>query len=108
MIELGKKYEQRNGRDAKVFMTDGGGTYPVIGAILDCDGDWVPACWSTDGFYKMGEVLNRDLIEVKPERTVWLNIYGREHPTKESADKVANGGRRIACVPVTFREGEGL
>ena len=52
-----------------------------------------------------------DLINIPEEYTVWLNIYpGGEamyHAAREIADEYSTGDR-IACIPVTFKEGEGL
>lgn len=52
--------------------------------------------------------------EVKPKITRWLNVYtnhwhGQLHLTKEAADlTVAVIADRIACIPITFSEGDGL
>jgi hypothetical protein len=56
---------------------------------------------------------------IKPEKkSFWLNIYEHAastvaHPSKVSADSCAKdaasyGGKRIACVEVTYEEGQGL
>ena len=49
--------------------------------------------------------------EAPKEHSLWLNIYSDErvlsHLTRESADKGADSNR-IACLHITFKEGEGL
>lgn len=52
-----------------------------------------------------------DEYRIKPEPIIrWLNVYataGIHHKTKEEADDNSTPGR-IACVPFTYIEGEGL
>lgn len=51
----------------------------------------------------------------KPERSLWLNVYPDEpgrssalaHGSREDADQRSTKGR-IACLHITFKEGEGL
>lgn len=54
---------------------------------------------------------------IKPTTRIgWINIYpcneiGMIHPNKEDADKAivfGQQGDRIACIPITYTEGEGL
>jgi hypothetical protein len=49
--------------------------------------------------------------EAPKEHSLWLNIYPDERPcghlTRESADEGAYS-KRIACINITFKEGEGL
>lgn len=54
-------------------------------------------------------------VPEEPERSLWLNIYRGEHGhdsvassgTRAEADQYAMNGR-IACVNITYKEGEGL
>jgi hypothetical protein len=58
-----------------------------------------------------------DLVEVVEPVTVWINVYADHaktagariygYTTRERADKNA-ALNRIACLPVTYRPGEGL
>ncbi len=55
------------------------------------------------------------VYRVKPEpKTVWINIYpdligGIGHETKELADEAATFHEtRVACIQITYAEGEGL
>ena len=51
-------------------------------------------------------------VPEEPKHSLWLNVYQVEeaacgHATRENADKHASGNR-IACINITFKEGEGL
>jgi hypothetical protein len=115
MISKDKQYRTRDGREVRIYATDG--TYPnvVHGAFLGAHG-WENCCWLNSGLSKEGHHRSYDLIEVKPriKRTVWLNVYSAHsmveiYKTKERADECA-GSNRIACIRVDldFEEGEGL
>ena len=117
MIDINKKYRTRDGREVRIYATDGGGPQPVHGAISGLN-FWSTANWSKNGSYTVvyGQEHDNDLIEVRPrhKRTVWLNMYGsgvvpEACSSKERADLAAACGR-IACIKVEldFEEGEGL
>lgn len=53
------------------------------------------------------------VFRVKPApKTVWINVYDDGvncvHPTRHAADLSCVPATRIACVEVTYTEGEGL
>ena len=113
MIDKDKTYRTRDGREVRIYATDGHGTYPIHGASNDSKYGWVPHAWLPDGRHASYTV--HDLIEVKPriKRTVWMNVcddldYWYVYSTKENADKFKD--YRIACVKVEIdcEEGEGL
>ena len=123
MISKDKQYRTRDGREVRIYATDGTGGYAVHGAILKPiddqpynDNEWSLTCWSEDGKHIRDKY---DLIEVKPrhKRTVWLNVYtpdnnecvGSAYMTARDAYKAA-AVTRIACIRVDldFEEGEGL
>lgn len=118
-IEMGKTYKTRGGKPVRIYAVDAGSNYPVHGACEIRAGVWIPEMWNENGRYSGNHTKDsRDLIEVKPEITGWLNIYDKTtlvntelssivHMTKEEANRRAIG-RRIACIPITFTEGEGL
>ena len=117
MIDINKTYRTRDGREVRIYATDGGGPQPVHGAVSGLN-FWSTASWSKNGSYKLayGQEHDNDLIEVRPrhKRTVWLNVYGsgvvpEACSSKERADLAAACGR-IACIKVEldFEEGEGL
>jgi hypothetical protein len=120
MIELGKKYKTRDGRDVRIYAVDGGGQCPVHGAVLNSDGNWRSWCWTRDGKVVELRTEPADLIEVVPtfKVTGWLNVYRSGphwvHETRELADSSGNSSgnssKRIACVPIEMevKHGEGL
>lgn len=125
MIDKSKVYRTRNGRDVRIYATDGVGCCAVHGAIYQPSGvDGVNSGqpgmeWSVTVWNIQGQHLNRtfDLIEVRPrhKRVVWVNVYDNEvihggWKTKERADECCHGNHRIAClrVELDFEEGEGL
>ena len=121
MIDINKKYRTRDGREVRIYATDGAECLSVHGAIKWVTGKgwkpdiagWRPCSWTKNGKAVDEEEFSCDLIEVKPriQRTVWLNIYEREDrpSTKKEADKHAFD-TRLACVKVEIdcEEGEGL
>lgn len=129
MISKDKQYRTRDGREVRIYATDGGGNNCLVhGAIKDYYG-WSAALWTENGecywcsssFGDGPPTPNFYLIEVKPrhKRTVWLNIYagsshGSYYDSKLDADADASAKHqrwpRIACIKVDldFEEGEGL
>jgi hypothetical protein len=112
MIDKNKTYKTRDGREVRIYATDGANG-KIHGAMLDKEG-WEHRTWTGAGRIMLCEEHPYDLIEVRPrhKRTVWLNVYNngiREWRTKEDADRYA-GDTRIACIKVEldFEEGEGL
>ena len=116
MIDKSKTYRTRDGREVRIYATDGYGSYPVHGAVLTEEG-WFPRHWTEQGELSNGRLVPsaHDLIKVRPrnKRTVWINVYGPESQTSHHSRKQADDerdGHCIACVEVDldFREGEGL
>ena len=116
MIDINKKYRTRDGREVRIYVTDGRGGTAIHGAIKTCSGYWLQESWWSSGQLLTSLQSDSDLIEVRPrhKRTAWLNIYGsgivpEAWSSKENADRAAACGR-IACVKVEldFEEGEGL
>lgn len=119
MISKDKQYRTRDGREVRIYATDGTGGYAVHGAILKPiddqpynDNEWSLTCWSEDGKHIRDKY---DLIEVKPrhKRTVWLNVYDHGPVIVYREEKTAAVNRMdgcIACIRVDldFAEGEGL
>ena len=115
MIDINKKYVTRDGREVRIYATDGIPPYEVHGALKSTVSDgWISYAWSKYGTHHRDAILS--LIEVRPrhKRTVWLNVYGsgvvpEACSSKERADLAAACGR-IACIKIEldFEEGEGL
>ena len=110
MISKDKTYRTRDGREVRIYATDGSHPFVIHGAYR-VGPNWIPCSWLYDGFYS--DDRNLDLIEVKPriKRTVWLNVEAhcaQSWASKEDADRWPK--RRLACVKVEIdcEEGEGL
>ena len=116
MIDITKLYRTRDGREVRIYATDGRGDYPVHGAIQTITG-WEAHIWFKSGksIFEDDTERSGDLIEVKPriKRTVWLNVYpdktGDYSQLRSLADSLATKDR-LACVKVEIdvEEGEGL
>ena len=111
MIDINKKYRTRDGREVRIYATDGVGDQAVHGAILD-DTEWLVYAWYKDGEYSRCEPKCRhDLIEVRPrhKRTVWLHVWNGGAVCATEEEYYVPAGR-IACIKVEldFEEGEGL
>ena len=112
MIDIKKQYRTRDGREVRIYATDGGQEYCIHGSVHHIALGWICHTWLPDGRSNMH--TNCDLIEVRPrhKRVVWVNVYNENYgafSTKEGADawKVLP---RIAClrVELDFAEGDGL
>lgn len=119
-VEMGKQYRTRDGREVRIYATDGGPNgYRVHGAWKDDYGYWIMQSWTGNG--RISSTVNtlNDLIEVKPriKREVWVNLYrhdnGDEFAEVSYSEQLARariGTASIACVklPIDVEEGEGL
>lgn len=114
MIDINKKYRTRDGREVRIYATDGAGKYPVHGAVTSFGAGWEIFTWTKEGREDVGLKNNSDLIEVRPrhKRTVWLNVYEKSISHWDSKELAADraSSDRIACIKVEldFEEGEGL
>jgi hypothetical protein len=114
MISKDKQYRTRDGREVRIYATDGEHNQAVHGAVKT-KGEWMVYAWYSDGVYARSDRNGRhDLIEVKPrhKRTVWLNVYQSDGAVAFSSKQAADtcSSNRIACIKVDldFEEGEGL
>ena len=126
MIDINKQYRTRDGREVRIYATDGGDLFEdrtIHGAVKNRD-RWVFAVWNaTTGrcFASVKEETAMDLIEIRPrhKRTVWLAVYHNGYIEATSKLEWRNGPcingpydgeKPIACIKVDldFEEGEGL
>jgi hypothetical protein len=111
MIDKSKTYRTRDGREVRIYATDGDRHAPIHGAISHPDGSWTMLSWLEDGGWCKDHETNFDLIEVRPrhKRTVWLHVFKNSTvcATEEAYHEITN---RIACIKVDldFAEGDGL
>ena len=114
MIDKSKTYRTRDGREVRIYATDGFQRASIHGAYKDDYGRWLQHSWDEYGNCHNDSM---DLIEVRPrhKRTVWLNVYPETDAmsliawkSKERADETS--AHRIACIKVDldFAEGDGL
>jgi hypothetical protein len=122
-----QEYVTRDGREAKVCITTcetvSERNLVIKGFIRNSNGVWCTSTWGVKGhhinYIEKEDHLHYtdyDLFDVPVKHTKWVNIYCRtggnytitgDFPSKQVANKVAQRGR-VACVEVTFEEGEGL
>ena len=116
MISKDKTYRTRDGREVRIYATDGKYPFTVQGAVKTEHGEWEQVSWTNMGNFMLVEGCHNDLIELKPryQRTLWMNMYldypdMRGHKSEAAADQAARDDR-IACIKIDldFEEGEGL
>ena len=49
MIDINKKYRTRDGREVRIYVTDGRGGTAIHGAIKTCSGYWLQESWWSSG-----------------------------------------------------------
>jgi hypothetical protein len=113
MIEIGKTYQTRDGREARVYATDGGGEYPVQGAYRDHGKIWLTATWTLVGELNDGGPHPLDLIEVKPKitREYWIQHFMGGHAAIHPRMVPPPCSNTVAITgphEITFTEGDGL
>jgi hypothetical protein len=102
MIDKNKTYKTRDGREVRIYATDGGTEQCMThGASKNKNGFWEMASWYTahGGFYDDPTHHPYDLIEVRlrHKRTVWVNVYPDEVFTHHH-QHIPNRKDRIACI----------
>jgi len=109
MISKDKTYRTRDGREVRIYATDGDNGGIIHGAVFS--NGWQFRLWYSDGCYNRDVVSQRDLIEVKPriKRTVWLSLYPND-VCWFSGENLSVGKDCLARVKVQIdcEEGEGL
>ena len=60
MIEMGKKYQTRDGRAVRILCVDGPGSHPVVGIV---EGEDNPDTWNMDGTWS-ARIDSWDLVPV--------------------------------------------
>ena len=110
MIDKNKTYKTRDGREVRIYATDGGHGKIIHGAIKNGP-HWDPFSWQSNGMVSCYDQNVEDLVKVRPrhKRTVWLHVWknGTVCATEQSYYVPAG---RIACIKVEldFAEGDGL
>ena len=118
MLDTTKPVQTRDGRKARIYATDGGGVYPVHGALQDAGWVWLPHVWTSAGReLPFGGLSNSDLVNtpVKHTREFYLIAWGKEGWRIQDTPFLRGLFRvnePLICfnkkVTVEFTEGEGL
>ena len=115
MISKDKTYRTRDGREVRIYATDGAGSWPIHGAVKLGD-QWFIREWTKHGMSTLQEqcVTDFDLFEAKPriKRTVWIDVmsgyeavtYVMGHPRHS----VLEPPLARVKVEIDCEEGEGL
>ena len=123
-IQLGKKYQTRNGDKVEIYTVTSKGKQPVVGVCFHGNREGYPTSWNADGtFYYLGTGGDKgnDLVEVSAKISVdpvFINIYedktGKHYVGagvhKSCARANNTNKKRVACVKVilTGTIGDGL
>ncbi len=117
-VDLSLPVQTRDGREVRIYTIAGESREcPVIGEQQQSNGCWSVASWHINGKFIMNSTTNSDLFNVPRQHTGQINFYRAAdgtimrcclfHNDKATANKNSHGDR-IACIEVTFTEGEGL
>ena len=112
-------YVTRDGRKVRILATDLEGKFPIAAGVMVEPG--YEGLWSFTDKGRQAAIggapdSNIDLMCAPERRTVWVNVYPKGahrigfssgYPCRADADHGADKDR-IACIEVTFTEGEGL
>jgi len=116
-IDWDKLVQTRDGREVRIYTRAGQNSiYPVVGEV-SCSVSWTVVRWTIEGRYVKNETDNNDLVNIPQQHTYAANFYkpapGSKRATiylfnnRSDANEAATDSR-IACIDVTFTEGEGL
>ena len=115
MIDKDRTYRTRDGREVRIYATDGGPNKVFVHGAINYGENWQSCSWHSLGSYYADGENEKDLIEVRPrhKRTVWVNVCPDGTyvaSTKKLADDMMVAPYRIACIKVEldFAEGDGL
>lgn len=109
-IDWTKPLEDTYGRPVRLICSDCVGLtnkeYVVL--IKTKNGYEITLTCDEHGIVPYSTARIRNVMPKPEKRTIWVNLYPRDgYASKEMADYYATDSR-IACVPVTFTEGDGL
>lgn len=108
MIDFSKPVQTKEGKEVRIYTTEGMGKYPVVGQVKYIDGDWLAVRWTLSGENQaMGGGYS--LINVPEKHVRYLNCYhglaACAYTDKKTADEWADQGR-IACIRIEFEDGQ--
>jgi hypothetical protein len=116
LFDPSKPARTRDGREVRIYATDGLYPYVIHGAVKEDGSSWKLRRWLQDGRWSDLEDYSEDLVNipVRIHREVWLNVY--QNPEKDvlhpSADRAASGRSKDCLATVRLvidcEEGQGL
>lgn len=109
-LDLTKPLQTRLGEKAELVYDGISGDWPLAVVVHLNVGVKTLRTYTREGVLYNNEDSMSNLMNVPEKRTIWLNIYEDRqtgHPNRDHADYFAGYGR-LACVEVTYTEGEGL
>jgi hypothetical protein len=74
MIDKNKQYKTRDGREVRIYATDGAAPWKVHGAVKIIDGNWKQEVWLASGQWNINRETEFDLIEVVPPIERWALV----------------------------------
>jgi hypothetical protein len=101
------EYVTRDGQPARVCVSNGTNVingfiwYPTIVR-------WATQSWYADGSTIASSISNQDLFDIPVKHTRWFNLYDASGYDFKYLAEDAALPHRVACIEVTFEEGEGL
>ena len=111
-----KPVRTRDGKPARIIATDLKSDHPIVAAVKDKNGDEYHYGYTKNGHWIDDSYEGAiDLVNIPEKHELWVNVYDscfggfnlKPHATREAADNNAREAR-IACLHLTFEEGEGL
>jgi hypothetical protein len=112
-VDFTKPVKTREGREARVYATDGSGEFPVHGAVKYEKG-WGLAEWKENGQHCTRVGCGDELVNVPEEVTedLWLEFYHNGQAdvfhTEAAARIYKASAIAIKKITVTYTKGEGL
>lgn len=108
----------RDGRSVRIVcvnanIIDDGNTYPIVALVKKEDNTDVPASFTNNGVYLVGEEDDFDLFFKPTQKEGWTNVYrnsnneiivGSVFETKEEALNKKSTIRYIDTVPIKWEE----
>ena len=108
----------RDGRSVRIVcvnanIIDDGNTYPIVALVKKEDNTEVPASFTNNGVYFVGEEDDFDLFFKPTQKEGWTNVYrdfnneiiiGTVYETKEEALNKKIIGRYIDTIPIKWEE----
>ena len=117
MIDINKQYRTRDGREVRIYATDGGHGKIIHGAIKNGP-YWEAFSWQSNGMVSCYDQNVEDLVKVRPrhKRAVWLIVWSSNYiqvmntPEWQISTSGRSGEVPYACVKIEldYEEGEGL